>query len=310
MPEDGRLVITVLGRDRPGIVATVTGVLARLHANIIKTRASTIFNDLFVIIMVVDTRTSIVKKDVLLNILKNSCDDVGLALAAESCQSYKCGKKVIVFDLDGTLIEQEVIEELAKAAGVGEEVKKITKLAMDGKLNFLEALRSRVKLLEGLPVEVLDQIKSSIKINPGVKELIAKLKELGFVIGIVTGSFDFAAEHVGRMIGADYVFSNRLIVKGGRLTGEVDGEMVGPEAKLKAIKTIAGKVGVGLEACVAVGDGANDLFMIENVGLGIGYKPKLVVRERAHGVVNTEDARVLLALIGCVDMRKDIICRI
>jgi phosphoserine phosphatase len=310
MPEDGRLVITVLGRDRPGIVATVTGVLARLHANIIKTRASTIFNDLFVIIMVVDTRTSIVKKDVLLNILKNSCDDVGLALAAESCQSYKCGKKVIVFDLDGTLIEQEVIEELAKAAGVGEEVKKITKLAMDGKLNFLEALRSRVKLLEGLPVEVLDQIKSSIKINPGVKELIAKLKELGFVIGIVTGSFDFAAEHVGRMIGADYVFSNRLIVKGGRLTGEVDGEMVGPEAKLKAIKTIATKVGVGLEACVAVGDGANDLFMIENVGLGIGYKPKLVVRERAHGVVNTEDARVLLALIGCVDMRKDIICRI
>ncbi len=310
MLEDDRLVITVLGKDRPGIVATVTGVLARLHANIIKTRASTIFNDLFVIIMVVDTRTSIVKKEVLLNILKNSCDDVGLALAAESCRSYKCGKKVIIFDLDGTLIEQEVIEELAKAAGVGEEVKKITKLAMDGKLNFLEALRSRVKLLEGLPAEVLDQIKSSIKINPGVSELIAKLKELGFVIGIVTGSFDFAAEHVGMMIGADYVFSNRLIVKDGRLTGEVDGEMIGPEAKLKAIKTIAAKVGVGLEACVAVGDGANDLFMIENVGLGIGYKPKLVVRERAHGVVNTEDARVLLALIGCVDMRKDIICRI
>lgn len=310
MQADDRLVVTVLGIDRPGIVATVSGVLARFHANILKTRASTIFDDLFVMIMVVDTKTAVVRRDVLLNILKNSCDDIGLALAAESCQSYKCGKKVIVFDLDGTLIEQEVIEELAKAAGAGEEVKKITKLAMEGKLNFLEALKSRVRLLEGLPVEVLDQIKSSIKINPGVRELIAKLKELGFVIGIVTGSFDFAAEHVGKMIGADYVFCNRLIVKDGRLTGEVEGEIIGPEAKLRAIKKIATEIGVGLDACVAVGDGANDLFMIENVGLGIGYKPKLVVREKARGVVNTEDARVLLALIGCIDLRKDVVCRL
>ncbi|MGC8936788.1 MAG: phosphoserine phosphatase SerB [Candidatus Methanomethylicaceae archaeon] len=310
MQADDRLVITVLGIDRPGIVAIVSGVLARFHVNILKTRASTIFDDLFVMIMVVDTKTAVIRRDVLLNILKNSCDDIGLALAAESCQSYKCGKKVIFFDLDGTLIDQEVIEELAKAAGAGEEVKKITKLAMEGKLNFLEALKLRVRLLEGLPVGVLDQIKSSIKINPGVRELIAKLKELGFVIGIVTGSFDFAAEHVGKMIGADYVFCNRLIVKDGRLTGEVEGEITGPEAKLRAIKKIASELGVGLDACVAVGDGANDLFMIENVGLGIGYKPKLVVREKARGVVNTEDARVLLALIGYIDLRKDVVCRL
>ncbi len=310
MQADDRLVITVLGIDRPGIVATVSGVLARFHANILKARASTIFKDLFVIIMVVDTKTSIVRRDVLLNILKNSCDEVGLALAAESYHSYRCGKKIIVFDLDGTLIEQEVIEELAKAAGVGDEVKRITRLAMDGKLNFLEALRARVSLLKGLSVEVLDQIRSSIKINPGVKELVCKLKELGFTVGIVTGSFDFAAEYVGKMIGADYTFCNKLIIKDGRLTGEVVGDMTSPDAKLRAIKKIAADMGVGLDACVAVGDGANDLFMIENVGLGIGYKPKLVVRERAHGVINTEDVRVLLALIGCIDLKKDVVCRL
>ncbi|MGQ9759538.1 MAG: phosphoserine phosphatase SerB, partial [Candidatus Methanomethylicaceae archaeon] len=305
MLADDRLVITVVGLDRPGIVATVSGVLARFHANILKTRASTIFSDLFVLTMVVDTKTSIIRKDVLINILKNSCDEVGLALAAESCQSYKSDKKIIVFDLDGTLIDQEVIEELAKVAGVGDEVNKITKLAMEGKMNFLEALKSRVRLLKGLKTEVLEQIKASIKINPGVKDLISKLKDLGFTVGIVTGSFDFVAEYVGRLIGADYVFCNRLIIKDGVLTGDVEGEMTGPEAKLKAIKKIASEIGIGLDACVAVGDGANDLFMIESVGLGIGYKPKLVVRERAHGVVNTEDARVLLALIGCIDLKKD-----
>lgn len=310
MLADDKLVITVVGLDRPGIVATVSGVLGRFHVNILKTRASTIFSDLFVLIMVVDTKTSIIRKDVLINILKNSCDEVGLALAVESCRSYRCGKKIIVFDLDGTLIEQEVIEELAKAAGVGEEVNKITKLAMEGKMNFLEALKSRVRLLKGLRADVLDQIKASIKINPGVKDLISRLKDLGFTVGIVTGSFDFVAEYVGELIGADYVFCNRLIIKDGLLTGDVEGEMTGPDAKLEAIKRIASDMGVGLDACVAVGDGANDLLMIENVGLGIGYKPKLVVRERAHGVVKGEDARVLLALIGCIDLKKDILCRL
>ncbi len=296
-----------MGKDRPGIVATVTGVLARFHANIIKTRASTIFNNLFVIIMVVDTTHATIKTDNLINILKHSCDEIGMALAVEKGKSYKSGKHIIVFDLDGTLIDQEVIEELAKAAGVNEEVKRITTLAMEGKIEFHKALDDRVKLLKGLPVEKMEQIKSQIKILPSAAVLVKQLKEVGFKVGIVTGGFDFVADHVGRIIGADYVFSNRLVIKDGALTGEVEGKMIGPEAKLNAIVSIAEGEHVGLDSCVAVGDGANDLFMIERVGLGIGFKPKMVVRERASAVVNTDDMKVLLALIGCIDLKKDVV---
>jgi phosphoserine phosphatase len=307
---ESKLVLTAVGKDRPGIVATVSGVLARFHANIIKTRASTIFSNLFVMIMIVDAKHATIKEADLINILKRSCDGIGLALAVESGKSYKCGKQIIVFDLDGTLIEQEIIEELAKAAGAYEEVRQITALAMNGKMEFHEALKARVRLLKGLPVSRLEEIRCSISILPSVVDLVHQLKEIGFIVGIVTGGFDFVADYVGKMVGADYVFSNKLVTFGGTLTGEVTGEMIGPEAKLKAIKKIAEERGIGLNSCVAVGDGANDLFMIENVGLGVGFRPKLIVKEKASAVINTDDLKVLLALIGCIDLKKDVVNRI
>lgn len=304
------MVLTVVGRDRPGIVAAVSGVLARFHVCILKTRGSTVFSNLFAMIMVVETSRSTIHREDLINILKRSCDGIGLALAVENSESYKCGKRIIVFDLDGTLIEQEIIEELAKVAGVHEQVKEITALAMEGKMNFMEALKERVALLKGLTEENLEGVRRSIRIFPSAIDLVGRLKAAGFIVGIVTGGFDFVAESVGVTLGADYVFSNRLVLRNGILTGEVEGEMVGPEAKFKAIKSIAEQKGIGLQSCVAVGDGANDLYMIENVGLGIGFKAKLVVKERASAVINTDDLNVLLALIGCIDLKEDVVRRI
>jgi phosphoserine phosphatase len=307
---ENKFVLTVVGKDRPGIVATVSNALARFHANIIKARASTIFSNLFVLIMVVDTTHATIKRRDLINILKHSCDDTGLALSVESADSYRCEKRVIVFDLDGTLIEQEVIEELARAAGVFDKVARITALAMEGKTDFSLALKERVWLLKGLPVDKMDHVRHSISIFPGVTDLVKKLKEAGFIVGIVTGGFDFVANHVGEMVGADYVFSNRLGIRNGVLTGEVEGEITGPEAKFNAIRQIAAERGVGLESCVAVGDGANDLLMMENVGLGVGFKAKLAVREKVSAVISTDDLNVLLALIGCIDLKGDVVNRI
>ena len=300
----------MVGKDRPGIVAAVSGVLARFRVSILKTRGSTIFSNLFAMIMVVDTSRSPIHREDLVNILKRSCDGIGLALAVEDSDSYRCGKQIIVFDLDGTLIEQEIIEELAKVAGVHEQVREITALAMEGKMNFMEALKERVMLLKGLQEKDLEQVRRSIRIFPSAIDLVKRLKEAGFTVGIVTGGFDFVADPVGAILGVDYVFSNRLVVRDGILTGEVEGEMVGPEAKFKSIKRIASQKGIGLESCVAVGDGANDLYMIENVGLGIGFKAKLVVKERASAIINTDDLNVLLALIGCIELKNDVVQRI
>ncbi len=302
--------LTAVGRDRPGIVASVSGVLARFHANVLKTRAATVSPNIFVMIMVVDTEHSTIRIEDLINILKRSCDEVGLAIAVERVESYKCEKRIIVFDLDGTLIEQEIIDELAKAAGVGDKVREITTLAMEGKIAFLDALKERVRLLKGLPVGKLDEVKRSIIILPSARELISKLKKIGFTVGIVTGGFDFVADYVGRSIGADYVFSNKLLSRDGFLTGELEGTITGPESKLNAIKRIARESGAGLDACVAVGDGANDLFMLEGVGLGVGFKAKPVVREKATAIMNTDDMNILLALIGCIEFKKDVMQRI
>jgi phosphoserine phosphatase len=302
----GNIIVTSIGRDRPGIVAGISNILYRHNANILKTRAS-ILGGLFVMVMVVDISKVNIKLEDLISKLKEKGVELGSGISVEDEKTYRKKKKLVAFDLDGTLIQMETLDELAKAAGVYEEVKKITKMAMEGKMSFKEALARRVKLLKNLPVEEVEKLKRRIEFTPGVQDLVKELKKAGFVTAIITGGFDVFAKHVAEKLGIDYVYANRLIVRKGVLTGEFKGEIVSAQSKLKALTEIAKKEGISLSECVAVGDGANDVFILKSSGLGIGYKPKTVVKRHAKALINSEDLRTIMAFIGGGQIRKDVI---
>lgn len=301
----GKIVVTVVGRDRPGIVAGVTNILASFNANIVKARASSL-SDLFLMLLLVDVGGINVPPDRLIESLKREGGKLGLGVAVETGDEYRKEKKLIVLDMDGTVVDTEIINELAKMAGVEDEVRKVTELAMEGRIEFREALTRRVELLKGLPIEKVEELRERIPIVPGARELISTLKSLGFITVLITGSFDIIAEDVGEKLGFDYVFANKLVAEDGKLTGEVEGEVLGPESKLELLRRVAEKEGIMLEECAAVGDGANDLLIIKNAGLGVGFNPKKPVRKEADALVNVKDLKVLLAFLGSGRMREDI----
>jgi phosphoserine phosphatase len=304
-----RVAVTVAGLDRPGIVAGVTSTLASLNANIVKARASSLLN-LFVMVMLVDVSQLKVPLKVLEDALKEKCNELGVAVSMEAEADFVKERRLVAFDADGTLIDAEFIDELAKEAGVEEEVREITRRAMEGELSFEESLRRRVRLLKGLPLERVLRVASRVRIVPGAREILEELKRAGFITVLITGGFDVVAREVGRQLGFDYVFANRLVVKDGVLTGEVEGEVMGPEDKLKMLKEVAERHGISLEECAAIGDGANDLLIIRNVGLGVGFNPKRVVREQAKAVVNIKDMRAVLAILGVGRLKEDVKARV
>ena len=190
---------------------------------------------------------------------------------------YRRSKRLVVLDMDSTLIRIEVIDELARAAGVGAEVARITERAMQGEMDYDESLRQRVGLLKGLDVAVLDKMAADLPLTDGAETLVRVLKRLGYKIAVISGGFSRAAEALKRRLGVDYAYSNNLEVQGGKLTGRVVGPIVNAQRKAELLETIAQAEGVLLDQVIAVGDGANDALMLERAGLGIAFhaKPKL-----------------------------------
>ena len=305
MQKGSRIVVTVVGRDRPGIVAGVTNTLANFNANIVKARASSLL-DIFMMVLVADVSGMAVDLRKLIWELKCEGERTGLGISVETGEAYKKEKRLIVLDMDGTVVDAEVIDELAKMMGTEAEAKKITKAAMEGKINFKAALERRAKMLKGLPLKKVKELRDSIPIVSGANDLISELKKAGFVTVLMTGSFDVIANVVSRKLGFDYVFSNRLLAKNGKLTGEVEGRVMGPESKLELLRNVARKEGITLDECVAVGDGANDLLIIKDCGLGIGFNPKKVVKDEANALVNVKDLKVVLAFIGRGKIKEEI----
>ena len=208
-------------------------------------------------------------------------------------------KKLLVADMDSTLIGQECIDELAKVAGVGERVAAITERAMRGELDFAGALRERVGLLEGLDVAVIDRVLAErIRLNPGAGTLAATFRARGGYFAIVSGGFTPFTGAVAAWLGADEHRANRLIQAQGRLTGRVEEPIQGADAKLQALRELRARLALPAHAVMAVGDGANDLPMLAEAGLGIAYRAKPKVAAAAHARVENGDLTALLFACG------------
>ena len=210
-------------------------------------------------------------------------------------------RRVVCFDMDSTLIEHEVIDELAKAAGVGEQVSAITERAMLGELDFKQSFEARVALLKGLNASVLADIASSLKLSEGAENLVKTLKALGYKTAILSGGFTYFGQYLQHKLGIDYVYANDLEIVDGQVTGRVVGQVVDGQRKAELLREIAVKEGVRLEQVIAVGDGANDLPMLSIAGLGIAFRAKPLVRQNARQAISTLGLDGILYLLGVRD---------
>jgi phosphoserine phosphatase len=230
----------------------------------------------------------------LLAVASNASFDVSLQREG----LYRRSKRLIVLDMDSTLIRIEVIDELARAAGVGKEVAAITERAMQGEMNYDESLKQRVALLKGLDVAALDKIAAELPLTEGAETMVRVLKRLGYRIAVISGGFSRAAEALKRRLGLDYAFSNNLEIEGGKLTGRVVGPIVNAQRKAELLELIAQLEGVLLDQVIAVGDGANDILMLERAGLGIAFHAKPKLREAADTSISGAGLDAVLYLIG------------
>lgn len=230
-----------------------------------------------------------------------AASDLDVDIAFQKDDIFRRNRRLVVFDMDSTLIEAEVIDELAKEAGVGEQVSEITELAMQGEIDFNESFRRRMALLKGLDVSVLDGIAERLPMTEGAEELVTNLKALGFKTAILSGGFTYFASRLQKQLGFDYVYANELDICDGKVTGEVKGTIVNGERKAELLREIAEKEGIQLEQTIAVGDGANDLPMLSIAGLGIAFRAKPLVRQSAKQAISTLGLDGILYLIGFRD---------
>lgn len=211
---------------------------------------------------------------------------------------FRFNKRLIVFDMDSTLIQHEVIDEMAAVHGIGDKVREITERAMNGELNFDEALRERVALLKGLDRKKMEQIFERLELTPGAEKFIKMVKNLGFKTAIVSGGFKYFAENLRQKLGIDYAFANDLEWNGDVLTGKVKGQIVNAQQKAFILELLAQQEHIHLEQVVAVGDGANDLPMLAKAGLGIAFHAKEKVKREARHQMSHGPMTTILYFLG------------
>lgn len=225
--------------------------------------------------------------------------DVDLAFQQDTM--YRRNRRLVVFDMDSTLIEAEVIDELARLAGVGEQVSAITERAMRGEIDFSESFRARVALLHGLPEEALARVAGELKITEGAEHLLATLRALGYKTAILSGGFTYFARYLQARLGIDYIHANELDIADGVVTGRVAGTIVDGARKAELLRQLAREQNIDLQQVIAVGDGANDLPMLSIAGLGIAFRAKPLVKQSAEQSISTLGLDAILYLLGLSD---------
>ena len=233
-------------------------------------------------------------KEDLFSLATKFCFDLGI----QEERVYRKPKRLIVMDMDSTLIQQEVIDEIAKTCGVEKEVTEITKQAMEGKINFSESFQKRVNLLKGVQEKKLQFVLKNIVLTPGAERLIQVLKKNGFKIGIISGGFTYFTEHLKNTLQLDFHYANEIEIKGGCITGRIIGDIVDREKKAEILEDISKIENIPLEQMVAIGDGANDVDMLSKAGLGIAFHPKSYVKKQSQAFISNFSLDSALHILG------------
>lgn len=251
------------------VLAEVAGILGDHDANIRKISNLSV-NSAHCVELIVDMRR-VASLSRLKSELMAHSHNLNVDLALQKVEAYRKSKRIVFFDMDRTLIDVEVIDEMARAAGAYDEVSRVTEKAMRGDLDFEDSLRQRTAFLKGLKMADMEKIRDGLTPSEGAQHLIETLRELGFKIGVLSGGFDFFAEHLKEQLQLDFAFANRLEIKKGVVTGRLLGDIIDDAAKAKLVNRVARDMKVQLDQTVAIGDGANDRLMLGQAGLGIAY---------------------------------------
>lgn len=231
--------------------------------------------------------------------------ELGIDISFQKDDIFRRNRRLICFDMDSTLIKTEVIDELADRAGVGEQVRAITESAMRGEIDFSESFKQRIGLLKGLDESVLEEIAVQLPIMEGAQRLMTILKKCGYKIAILSGGFSYFGNHLKQLFGVDYVYANELEIVDGKLTGNYVGDIVDGKRKAELLRLIAQVEKIDLEQVIAVGDGANDLPMLNIAGLGIAFHAKPKVKENAQQSISTTGLDGILYFLGFRDIHID-----
>jgi phosphoserine phosphatase len=292
--KDGRSHVTVIGAPlKASAMAAIAGRVADAGANIDRIERMARYP-----VTAIELHVSGVATDILRTALVEEATRHNIDVAVQQANLMRRGMRLIVMDVDSTLVQGEVIEMLAAHAGCEAEVARVTEQAMRGEVDFEQSLRARVALLEGLDASALDKVYEEILLAPGARTMIRTLKRLGYRFAMVSGGFSQVTDRIAEDLGFDFTHANELEIADGKLTGKILGDVVDRAGKADALRRFAAEVGVPEASVIAIGDGANDLDMLNLAGLGIAYNAKPVVRQAADTSVNVPYLDAIMYLLG------------